>query len=118
MTFSDISLFRNISKNELKDFRNILQEFMDHNTQNYYLYEREFEYILDYNIKNNILYYRLETLNKNLYFEIVLNDNYLSICNNILLFNNNNELKFKEIILNFVNECNKLFKNLFLIHNY
>ena len=113
-----ISLFRNLKPCEIDEFKEYIKKLEDYEST-IYIHDIPFQkYKIEYDVDNKYTFVSIKTNDENHYFNLLLNDNYLMLRNNLNLqtLGYYKEDVFKKRVQKIVKDLNDLFPSLFYIN--
>ena len=113
-----ISLFRNLKQPEIIEFKKYIEKLEDYEST-ILIHDIPFQkYKIDYEVNNKFTYLSIKTNDETHYFNLLLDDNYLMLRNNLNLqtLDYYQEDVFKKRVQKIVKDLNDLFPSLFYIN--
>lgn len=113
-----ISLFRNLKPCEIDEFKEYIKKLEDYEST-IYIHDIPFQkYKIEYDVDNKYTFVSIKTNDENHYFNLLLNDNYLMLRNNLNLqtLGYYKEDVFKKRVQKIVEDLNDLFPSLFFMN--
>ena len=113
-----ISLLRNLKPSEINEFKKYIENLEDYESI-ILIHDIPFQkYKIEYNVDNKYTFLSVKTNDENHYFNLLLNDNYLMLRNNLNIqtLDYYKEDVFKRRVQKIVKDLNDLFPSLFYIN--